>query len=397
MLSQRRPRIPRESVPAPVPSVIAQRHIIASVYVGLFFGIGIYLPFFPVWLAGRGYDAAFIAVALSVPLLARLCTQPLGGLVADRTGRPRLTVILYSLASALCFLAVLAAPGPWTMLAALGLASVFWQPTLPVLDAYTVARRRAIGLDYGRTRLWGSISFIGGSIVGGAVLGAFPGDGVLWLIVAGCLACALLALPLEEAATPGSRRETAGGRIPPVLLLGLGAAALVQGSHGVLYAFSSLHWQSQGLSGGAIGGLWAVGVMAEVALFHFGTRLTARLGPALLIALGGLCVVVRFAAMGLDPPAALLPLLQTLHAGTFACTYLGMVELVARYAPAGRGASLQAMATWGVTIGVALTTLAAGPLWSRVGAATFFLSAGLGAVGAVLALLTHRLRSQDAG
>ncbi|MBS7536257.1 MFS transporter [Ancylobacter sonchi] len=377
--------------------MIAQRHIIASVYVGLFFGIGIYLPFFPVWLAGRGYDAAFIAVALSVPLLARLCTQPLGGLVADRTGRPRLTVILYSLASALCFLAVLAAPGPWTMLAALGLASVFWQPTLPVLDAYTVARRRAIGLDYGRTRLWGSVSFIGGSIAGGAMLGAFPGDGVLWLIVAGCLACALLALPLEEAATPGTRRETVGGRIPAVLLVGLGAAALVQGSHGVLYAFSSLHWQAKGLSGGAIGALWAVGVAAEVALFHVGTRLTRRLGPPLLIALGGACAVIRFAAMGLDPPAALLPLLQMLHAGTFACTYLGMVELVARHAPAGRGASLQALATWGVTIGVALCTLVAGPLWGRIGAGTFFLSAGLGAAGVLLALITHRLREREPG
>ncbi|MBS7546065.1 MFS transporter [Ancylobacter oerskovii] len=375
--------------------MIAQRHIIASVYVGLFFGVGIYLPFLPVWLAGRGYDAAFIAVALSVPLLARLCTQPLGGLIADRTGRPRLTVILYSLASALCFVAVLAAPGPWTLLAALGLASVFWQPTLPVLDAYTVARRRAIGLDYGRTRLWGSVSFIGGNVTGGLMLGAFPGDGVIWLIVAGCLACALLALPLEEAATPAGGRETVGGRLPAALLVGLGAAAMVQGAHGVLYAFSSLHWQSQGLSGGIIGTLWAVGVMAEAALFRFGTRLTARLGPARLIALGGVSGVVRFAAMGFDPPSFLLVPLQMLHAGTFACTYLGTVELVARHAPAGRGASLQALATWGGTIGVALTTLIAGPLWERAGAATFFLAAGVGGAGAVLAFLAHRLQARE--
>lgn len=374
-----------------VPAVIAQRHIIASVYAGLFFGIGIYLPFFPVWLAGRGYDSAFIAVALSTPLLARLFTQPLGGLIADRTGRPRLTVIVYSLLAALSFVGVLAAPGPWTLLAALGLAAMFWQPALPVLDAYTVARRRAIGLDYGRTRLWGSLSFIVGNLVAGTLLGIVPGDGIIWLIVAGCLASALLALPLEEAAAPRRHTEAGGGRVPRALLLGIGAAALVQGSHGVLYAFSSLHWQAMGLSGGTIGALWAVGVLAEVALFRFGTRLTARFGPERLIALGGLCALLRFGAMAFDPPAAALPFLQVLHAGTFAATYLGVVELVARHAPPGRGASVQALATWGSTIMVALVTLAAGPLWQRMGAASFFLAAGIGAAGAALALAAQRL------
>ena len=375
--------------------MIPQRHIISSVYVGLFFGIGIYLPFFPIWLAGRGYDAPFIAMALSVPLLVRLLTQPVGGLVADRTGRPRLTVIVYSLATAVCFVAVINAPGPWSMLIALGLASAFWQPTLPVLDAYTVARRRAIGLDYGRTRLWGSISFIAGNMVAGMMLEAVSGDGIIWLIVAGSLVCALLALPLEEASTPRIRSEVAHGRIPAALLVGIGAAALVQGSHGVLYAFSSLHWRSEGLSGAAIGGLWALGVVAEVVLFRLGTRLTLRLGPARLIAVGGVSALLRFGAMGLDPPPVILPLLQFLHAGTFACTYLGVVELVARYAPAGRGASLQALATWGGTIGVALVTLVAGPFWETAGPATFFLSAGMGVAGAVLAFVAHRLRPAE--
>lgn len=374
--------------------VRAQSAVLSSVYAGLFFGTGIYLPFFPVWLAGRGYDPAWIALALAVPMLARLLTQPLGGVLADRTGRPRLTLIAYALITAVFFVGVLLAPGPWWLLAALAGASMFWQPMLPVLDAYAVARRRETGLDYGRTRLWGSVSFIVGNLVAGGLMGVLPPDGIVWMIVAGALACALAASRLEEAPAARIARPADATRVSPVLLVGILAGALVQSGHGVLYTFASLHWQAEGLSGLYIGLLWAVGVAAEVMLFHYATRLTARLGAITLIAIGGATALVRFTLMGFDPPVPMIPLLQIMHAGSFACTYVGLVELVARYAPPARGASLQALATWATTIGVALVTLAAGPLWQWVGAKTFLLSAGLGLAGGLLAIVTHALAAR---
>lgn len=371
--------------------VLPQRLVIAFVYAGLFFGIGIYLPFFPIWLAGRGHDASFIAVALAVPVLARLFTQPLGGILADRTGRPRLTLIVYPLLAAVAFVLVIAAPGPLWLLAGLGFAAVFWQPMLPVLDAYAIARRKATGLDYGRTRLWGSVSFIVGNLVAGVMLGWLPGDPIVWMIVAGSLVCALFAARLEEAPVKVSRAEAVPVKLGPVLIIGIGAAALVQSSHGVLFTFASLHWQAEGLSGTVIGLLWALGVAAEVVLFRFATLLTARLGPARLILIGGLSAILRFGAMSFDPPILLLPVLQLLHAGSFACTYVGAVELVARHAPAGRGASLQALSTWASTVCVALATLAAGPLWQWAGSSTFLMSAALGAAGAALAVVAQAM------
>lgn len=375
--------------------LIAPRHAIAAVYAGLFFGIGVFMPFFPVWLEGRGFDAAMIALALAVPQVVRLVTMPLGGLLADRSGRPRATLIGYACATALCFAGIAFAPNTTFILIGLGLAATFWQPSLPVLDAYAVARRREGLIDYGRVRLWGSMAFIGGNLIAGGLLGGLfvgpvPVDTVIWLIVGASVAAALAAATLQEvrpvhhvgAVRPGFLLKG----LAPVLLVGLAAAALVQGSHAVLYAFASIMWHGKGLSDTVIGLLWSLGVLAEVVLFHYGTPVTRRLGPAKLLLIGGLAGVLRFGAMALDPPLLLLLLLQPLHALTFGCTYLGTVELVARHAPPGRGASVQALAAWATAIAMAGATFAAGPLWQAFGPGAFLASAGLAALGTALAL-----------
>ncbi len=194
--------------------ILAPRHAIAAVYAGLFFGIGVYMPFFPVWLAGRGFDPALIAFALALPMSVRLFTTPLGGILADRSGRPRATLVLYALMTALCFAGIALAPSALLILVGLGLAASFWQPSLPVLDAYAVARRAEGVLDYGRVRLWGSLSFIGGNLLAGLLLGgtffaALPHDTVIWLIVAGSVGAAAAALLLDEAKpAPRAERQT---------------------------------------------------------------------------------------------------------------------------------------------------------------------------------------------
>ncbi|HSI42577.1 MAG TPA: MFS transporter [Xanthobacteraceae bacterium] len=366
---------------------LAPRHAIAAAYAGLFFGIGVYMPYFPVWLSGQGYDAGGIAFALAVPMLVRLAAMPLGGVVADRTGRPRLTLVLYALATAACFAAVALAPGPGLMLAALGLSAVFWQPCLPVLDAYTVARRREGLVDYGRVRLWGSLAFIGGNLAGGFVLSHLPADGAVWLIVAGSLAAASACLLLTEAPLPASSvTRPAAPRLPAALIGGIVAAALIQGAHAVLYALGSVHWRAGGLSDGVIGLLWALGVLSEVVLFRFATRLTAWLGPMRLLLVGAVAGMVRFAAMAAEPSLGLLAGLQVLHAATFGCTYLGTVELVARHAAEGRGAGTQAAAAWATGLAMAGATLLAGPLWTAFGPGAYLLSVAMAGAGGMLAL-----------
>src|SRR5213078_2455140 len=64
------------------------------------------------------------------------------------------------------------------------------------------------------------------------------------------------------------------------------AASFVQSSHALYYGFSTIDWQASGFDGSTIGALWALGVIAEIALFAVSARLPAAVTPTLLL-LGG--------------------------------------------------------------------------------------------------------------
>ena len=87
-----------------------------------------------------------------------------------------------------------------------------------------------------------------------------------------------------------------------VFLLAVGA---VQAAHAVFYTFGTLHWGAQGLSGGWAGAL--VGdrrSSVEIGLLAFSGAVVRRIGAAELIVLGAAAAVVRWLAMGFDPPLA---------------------------------------------------------------------------------------------
>ena len=59
---------------------------------------------------------------------------------------------------------------------------------MPLTDTIVIAGTRAHGLDYGRIRLWGSLSFIAVGFAGGAALDRYGASAALWLLIAGAAA-----------------------------------------------------------------------------------------------------------------------------------------------------------------------------------------------------------------
>ena len=76
-------------------------------YGALFLGLGVFVPFFPVWLQARGLDAAEISIVLAAQMAVRIGTGPAFAFIADRTGDRRLLLSCLS-AAALVLMALLA-------------------------------------------------------------------------------------------------------------------------------------------------------------------------------------------------------------------------------------------------------------------------------------------------
>jgi PPP family 3-phenylpropionic acid transporter len=363
---------------------------LALFYGAFFVYLGLSMPFIPAWLAAKGLDARQIGIVLAAPMVVRVIAVPLATRIADRSGMLRRALIAASCASVLGFALVGAVSGFAAILAAYALAAAALAPVMPFADAFALRGLKRHTASYGSVRLWGSVTFIVANVGGGLLLARLGAADVIWAVVAALGLGAAAALALEplapEVGEPGDVRKPAGSlwRSPAFVAVALGAS-LIQASHAVMYGFATLQWSARGIPGPAIGLLWAIGVIAEVALFALSSRLVGWFGAIGLILLGGLGGVVRWTAMAFDPPAAALPLLQVLHALSFAATHLGTMHYLAQAAPARGGATAQGdfVALQGIVFAVAMGL--SGGLVEAYGSRAYAAMAASAAVGAVLA------------
>jgi PPP family 3-phenylpropionic acid transporter len=367
---------------------------LASFYAAVFAYAGVHLPFWPLWLAGRGLDAVEIGVVVAAGLAVKVFVNPLVAHAADRRGERKRLMVRLSIAAFAAFTLFGSSGGFLAILAVTLLYFAFQSAIMPLGESLTLLTAKAEGLDYGRIRLWGSLSFIGAAWGAGAVLAGRPPEAVFWLVALALVlsAAAALGLPDTRADRAARPRLTLVDVIRDrSFVLFLLAASFVQSSHAVYYGFATLEWRRSGYSETVIGALWAEGVVAEIVLFLLGARLLRRLGPERLIALGGLAGVARWTATGAIDSLPLLVVAQALHAFTFGAAHLGAMHYMAgRVAPqlSATAQSLYSVAVMGIALGAA--TLLAGVLYDAFGAGAYFPMAAFGFAGAAIALALGR-------
>lgn len=367
---------------------------LSALSASIFALIGVYMPFFPVWLEQQRLDGATIGAILALPIIVRIVvTAPLVGLT-ERGVEPRLLLCVAQICLAGIYLSLLGVSGALGIAVVVALAAVAQAPLVPTADLVTTdAVREDARLSYGAIRLWGSISFLVCSIAAGYVLAAASADALIMALAVLALVSAGVSLGVPRTDRERSAGEGASGRpkLPATLLLLIAAAALVQSSHAALYAFGSILWRQQGFSDPMIGFFWAIGVVAEILLFWLvGRGFFRRLdGPALLL-VGAAAAIVRFAGLALEPGLAATLALQALHGLTFGAAHLGIMQILTSLSPpGGRGRSQGAFAA-AMALAMAVGMVATGQLYEALGPFVFLLMPPVAATGAVCALVAAR-------
>ena len=368
---------------------------LAAFYAALCVAMGVQLPFLPVWLAAKGLDAGEIGIVLAIPMIVRVFAIPVATRAADRRDALRVAIVIAAAAAVVGYGAVGLAHGALAIMAAFALASTLYSPMMPLADAYAFRGLGRHGRSYGPVRLWGSAAFIAGTFAAGALLDLVAARDLIWLIVGAMVltmaaACALAPLGPSSQGVPETLLSTKALWRDRTFLAVAAAASLIQASHAVYYGFSTLDWQAAGLDGVTIGALWALGVIAEIALFALSGRLPV--GPTALIMVGAAGAVVRWVAMAADPPFALLPALQCLHALSFGATHLGALGFIARAAPPALAASAQGYLAVAQGLVMAAAMGLAGVFYARFGGLAYGAMALIAAAGGLVALAAHRLR-----
>lgn len=371
---------------------------LALLYAAIFVGMGVTIPFLPLWLQDRGLSPAQIGIVVGAPLLVRILSNPLAGEAADRSGRPVLILRLTAALGVGFYLLLERAQGFWGLLVCACLAAAAIAPAIPLTDSLAVAAFRGERNAYGPVRAWGSVAFVASTLLTGFAVGVLPLASIIWMLV-GAQGLALFAAMLFVMDAPIQHKGLAKAPpsrllLRPALVVAIAASALVQSSHAAYYAMGAVHWRALGIEGPAIGALWSVGVAAEIALLWWSSRLPARIGPLHLFLLGAVGAVIRWTALAFDPTGFILVPLQALHALSFAATYLGMIRAAASFAPPGLEARAQAATATVHAIAMAAGMAAAGQIEAVAGGRVYLLMAAIAAAGGALALTgARRLRS----
>ncbi len=378
---------------------------LAGFYAAYFLAVGVYMPYWPLWLDSRGLSPEEIGWVLAGAFWIKVAAQPAVARIADRGGRTRRLTAALAAASACAFAVLSGAEGFWAVAVLAAVAAACHQPVLPVMESVALRRAAADGLDYGRVRLWGSVAFIAATAGAGRWLDGRDAGGLVW-IVAGAMAlvalsCALAPERPRGAEPPGARRgagaATGGARgrpaiarvFTPAFVALLAAAGAIHASHSVLYGFGSLHWRAIGIGETAIGAFWAVGVAAEIALFAVAGR--ARLGAGRLLALAAVAATIRWPLLAVAESVPLVLAAQLLHGLSFGAAHLGAMAVLSRAVPPELSATGQGVfyaLVGGVLSGCAMPL--AGRLFGALGADAFWVMAAIAAAALVPALWLDR-------
>ncbi|MEH6452629.1 MAG: 3-phenylpropionate MFS transporter [Psychromonas sp.] len=296
---------------------------------------GIFLPFWGAWLSSNGISSENIGLLFTLGLVLRFVSSlSLLSKVSSAKSILRLLRILI-FCNLIAFSCLLFTQGELWMAVLTLVINFAIGPLMPLGDIVGIRLVNQIGIDYGRVRLLGSVSFIIGSTVVGWLIVANGEQAILWSIVFLVLIMWLLSLlnltpKLQEQPKAVNEPKTSlwslfKKRDVLIFLVIIGA---IQGSHGAFYAFGTIYWSEVGLSGASIAGLWAIGVAAEVILMRFNIKLFKSWSIKQMLLLGVIAAILRWLVFAGTDNFYILAFIQTFHAFTFAVTHLAAIRYI---------------------------------------------------------------------
>lgn len=370
-----------------------------SLYYIAFFSVGgIVLPLWPRWLEQQ-ISLEYVGLVLGVSYWSKLVLVPATSWVADATGNRK--SILIGLALILLIgVVVLPFSKDWILYVIFwGFAGAAFTSAIPLSDGITLRAQQTLGVDFGRARLWGSLSFIAFALLVGWAADGFGLDAIY---VAMLLTIAFLIV--ASVTLPNIRTEPDAGKAPffrplalPNFPLFLVTVSLLISTHAGLYGFSSIHWDTLGFSNAEITLLWVIGVVAEVCLFAVAGKIIGRFGATPMIIVAAVGGMVRWTLLGIATSYIVLVFAQILHSLTFALLYMAYIAYIGKRIPPAISASAQGLydsLSMGIFFGI--FTIASGWLYQMNGSYSFYFMALLSTIGFVLAcILLVRVRRHD--
>ncbi len=312
------------------------KFIISSQYF-LYFGVlGIFLPFFNLYCYHIGFSGFQIGVLAALRSVTLAMFPLVWGVVADRLNIRRPIYIACNFISTAIWALFLFTADFWPMLIITVFYGIFYAPVISFLEAVTMDVLGREKKNYGRIRVWGSISFIAMVLVLGRVIDLFSVNIILVLILAGSLLLSVGSVRIPGIQTRNATRlpaPAAGSLLRMPVVVFLGCAFLMLVSHGAYYGFFSIHLDNLGYGSTFIGIAWALASTAEILVMIQSKRIFSRFSLQNVLFFSFLAATLRWMILFKAQSPAVILVSQLLHAITYGTFHMASILYMDRLSP----------------------------------------------------------------
>nr|WP_312325614.1 MFS transporter [Acinetobacter oleivorans] len=346
--------------------------------------VGTFMPYWNLYLQDQGFNYQEIGILSSIAIVTRFFAPLVWGWVADKSGKRMLLVRLATWMESCIWLAIFIVPNTFQSIALLMLIFSFFQNAILAqfegVTLFWLGDQKA--KLYGKIRKWGSVGFIVGVFVIGALLEIVPISmlPILLLIIAS-LAFIWSFTIREPDGAPTSQKKLEP--LLPVLKRPTVAAFftiefILLFSHAPFYSFYSNFLKSLNFSTTEIGFLWAMGVFAEIFMFSIASKIFQCFSWRSLVIVCLLVTSIRWMLVALFSHYFIGQLFaQCLHAFSFGLFHLIAMRVIFQNFSAGQQGRGQALYStmWG--LGVAFGSVLAGHFWKILSGELIFMCASV--------------------
>ncbi|KON70627.1 MFS transporter [Peribacillus butanolivorans] len=363
----------------------------------LYFGLlAIFIPFLPVYLADQGLRPAQIGFIIGTGGFVTLITQPLWGMISDKTRTIRKVLLLLIFFSSVIGYFLYDSSSYLQLILFAMLLYFFLMPIDPLTESLNFTIAEKSGISYGSIRTYGALGYAVISLITGYVMSYFGANSLAFLFAVIGLISFIVSWMMPDAPVSGkpvtlkSLKHFFSNKETLLFLLLVFICAVPARMNDT---FLGVYIRELGGSAKLVGLTWFLAAGSEIVVFALSFWWLRKGKEIIIISFAAAFFFIRYFVSAWITDPHLLAYLQVMQILTFPIFYSAAIQYLYRIVPVewrATGQTVLALLFFGVS-GI-IASYIGGAIYGAFGGKTLYLFiSSISFIGMVFALVLYRI------
>lgn len=363
----------------------------------LYFGLlAIFIPFLPVYLADQGLRPAQIGFIIGTGGFVTLITQPLWGMISDKTRTIRKVLLLLIFFSSVIGYFLYDSSSYLQLILFAMLLYFFLMPIDPLTESLNFTMAEKSGISYGSIRTYGALGYAVISLITGYVMSYFGANSLAFLFAGIGLISFIVSWMMPDAPVSGkpvtlsSLKHFFSNKEKLLFLLLVFICAVPARMNDT---FLGVYIRELGGSAKLVGLTWFLAAGSEIVVFALSFWWLRKGKEIIIISFAAAFFFIRYFVSAWITDPQLLAYLQVMQLLTFPIFYSAAIQYLYRIVPVewrATGQTVLALLFFGVS-GI-IASYIGGAIYGAYGGKTLYLFiSSISFIGMVFALVLYRI------